>query len=738
MKNDVLDQNVRRILFVYPEPYFVSAGGIATYLHHAVRAHQEAGRDVHLLTWMTPNDAQFSQPLTNELLAPLDLDHVTLLRFDEGMIEEMNPVGIRGKNISDLLFEHVLRLEAEFRPDVIEGSDYGYPLHTYLQKRMCGAHLSKVPVVTFNHGLLQDIFPASANKPTDLALREMVYERQVLQWCDRVFAPSNEAAARLAQMRDSASDISIVREPFTASIWQVLESFDPSRFIYFGRVSFAKGVDIFAGMMTAIEGIWPVSEITFLGRQVSMPFRRSCPKDYLKARLHPSLHGVTCFLDAVDRAAIGDVISRYGFFANFSRSETFSYTTLEALSRGVVPLILTNSPMAELLPESARSRGTFREVPHRAETIEDVLAFWRDNYSELMRSVQAHARSLTEPARYARAYDALTPRPIEPTAPRFTGHDVSILMTTHNDADLLEQAVLSANKQTVGVREIIVLDDGTTKEEDIARLEALARKGSIRLIRVRNMGLVAGRNVLVENAVTELVIFLDSDDLLAPTFVEKTLRALNADPGKWAAAITRRKNFGLNEHEISCFLLHTPLHWLFNDLRMTALIKKSVLQEIRFDPGIRNGEADDWWWWLRFSINGHRAVHVPEGLFHYRTVAGSMSVPWSQGQGALTIELLKRAAREAAGRELNLVPILEAALELVYKRTWEADSLRAANVATTFNVYNNRVRIHRSLSRLMGERRVRNLIGLGRRAASAQPWLARPANYVLRSLHLSS
>jgi glycosyltransferase involved in cell wall biosynthesis len=311
-------------------------------------------------------------------------------------------------------------------------------------------------------------------------------------------------------------------------------------------------------------------------------------------------------------------------------------------------------------------------------------------------------------------------------------------MTTHNDADLLQQAVLSVNKQTVAVHEILVLDDGTTKEEDLACLDALARKGSIRLIRVRNMGLVAGRNVLVENAETELVIFLDSDDLLAPTFVEKTLRALNTDPDKWAAVITRRKNFGLNTHEIACFLLHTPLHWLFNDFRMTALVKRSVLQEIRFDPGIRNGEADDWWWWLRFSVNGYRAVHVPEALFHYRTVAGSMSVPWSQGQGALTIELLKRAAREAGRQQLNLVPILEAALELAYKRTWEANSLRAGSGArTTANAYNNRVRIRRGLSSLMGERRVRSIIGLGRRAASARPWLARPAHFVLRSLRLS-
>src|SRR4029453_18958110 len=123
-------------------------------------------------------------------------------------------------------------------------------------------------------------------------------------------------------------------------------------------------------------------------------------------------------------------VGLHDFFANFSRSETFSYTTLEALSRGVVPLVMHDSPMGEFFPSHLRQAGGFRDGPHRTEQIEEVLRFWVSNYVTALPALQARACELTLPNAYAAAYadlDRPTPHPGGFT-PCFSGADVSILM----------------------------------------------------------------------------------------------------------------------------------------------------------------------------------------------------------------------------------------------------------------------------------------------------------------------
>ena len=200
----------KRILFVSPESYFTSGAGIGTYLHSAVRAHLAAGRKVHVLTWLTSRDAMLGRRIPPAALVPLTPDDVTVLHITDAEIISVNRVGVWDKNISDLLFPHIARLEAEFKPDIIEGTDHRFPLHTYLQQRLCGAHASDVPVVTFNHGLLKDIYPASAIKPSDAAKREMVYEQQVVAWADHVFAPSQVARTNAIGVRGGAHGVHLV------------------------------------------------------------------------------------------------------------------------------------------------------------------------------------------------------------------------------------------------------------------------------------------------------------------------------------------------------------------------------------------------------------------------------------------------------------------------------------------------------------------------------------------------
>jgi glycosyltransferase involved in cell wall biosynthesis len=219
----------------------------------------------------------------------------------------------------------------------------------------------------------------------------------------------------------------------------------------------------------------------------------------------------------------------------------------------------------------------------------------------------------------------------------YAGDDITVLMATYNNPDIIKETVASLRSQSVQAGLIVVLDDGSNLPEALQTLDWLETLPNFKVVRsLSNEGLCACRVKLLEHANTPLSIFVDSDDLLAPDYFKKTLAALNESPEKPDAVLTWRRNFGSSNELVVMNLLGDHYHLLRNDFRMTALIHTEVLKRIGFDSSMRNGEADDWLFWLNFNRLGYKAVMVGEALFHYRFAEGSMSWPWSEGQATLT------------------------------------------------------------------------------------------------------
>src|SRR5215510_2257413 len=124
--------------------------------------------------------------------------------------------------------------------------------------------------------------------------------------------------------------------------------------------------------------------------------------------------------------------------------------------------------------------GRRERMPFRRSDMQDYLK------TRLHADLRPFARFIAYAAAYA-DIERLRPRTASVT-PRYSGDDVSILMCTHNDADLAEEGIASVRAQTTKVREIIVLDDGSSSPEMCGRLDRLAAESGIRLIRRRNMG----------------------------------------------------------------------------------------------------------------------------------------------------------------------------------------------------------------------------------------------------------
>jgi len=128
--------------------------------------------------------------------------------------------------------------------------------------------------------------------------------------------------------------------------------------------------------------------------------------------------------------------------------------------------------------------------------------------------------------------------------------DISVIIPTHNRAELLPRALDSVLEQTRPPDEIIVVDDGSDDGTD----ELVRRQyPSVRYLHQRNRGVSAARNRGIAAAGGEWIALLDSDDSWLPGKLAAQRQALTEQP----------------DHRIC----HTEEIWIRNGKRVNAMKK---------------------------------------------------------------------------------------------------------------------------------------------------------------------
>ena len=103
---------------------------------------------------------------------------------------------------------------------------------------------------------------------------------------------------------------------------------------------------------------------------------------------------------------------------------------------------------------------------------------------------------------------------------------ISIIVPVYNVELYLEKCIESIINQTYTNIEIILVDDGATDSSGNI-CDLYSKKDSrIKVIHKRNGGLSDARNVGIEKAVGQYLMFVDSDDYIDKTMCEKLYNAL--------------------------------------------------------------------------------------------------------------------------------------------------------------------------------------------------------------------
>jgi glycosyltransferase involved in cell wall biosynthesis len=113
------------------------------------------------------------------------------------------------------------------------------------------------------------------------------------------------------------------------------------------------------------------------------------------------------------------------------------------------------------------------------------------------------------------------------SAPDAADLAVDIVISNHNYAEFLGDAVESARGQTHPEVRVIVVDDGST---DGSRERLRDYEGEVEIVLKENGGQASALNAGMERASGDVVIFLDADDSLEPDAARQAAHAFAADP----------------------------------------------------------------------------------------------------------------------------------------------------------------------------------------------------------------
>jgi glycosyltransferase involved in cell wall biosynthesis len=109
---------------------------------------------------------------------------------------------------------------------------------------------------------------------------------------------------------------------------------------------------------------------------------------------------------------------------------------------------------------------------------------------------------------------------------------VTVVVPAYQRAAAIGPALRSVTTQTYRDLEVLVVDDGSTDATPDVVAAIAADDPRVRLIRFdENQGRSAARNAGIEAARGEFVTFLDSDDLYAPTRIERLVAAARRHSG---------------------------------------------------------------------------------------------------------------------------------------------------------------------------------------------------------------
>lgn len=203
---------------------------------------------------------------------------------------------------------------------------------------------------------------------------------------------------------------------------------------------------------------------------------------------------------------------------------------------------------------------------------------------------------------------------------------ISVIIPFYNDKKYIEQSVNCILNQTFPYYEILIIDDGSKDEESLKKLEEVSKIDKrIRVFHKSNEGLAATRDygATKSSKTCKYLMFIDSDDLLEPTFMECAYWTLETNKD---AAWAYSDSIGFESQ------IYTWNKWFdsekmkkVNELLAISMVRKSDFNRVN-GYGLREKAInEDWNFWLKLLGHDRYPIHMSfYGMWYRRKETGEL------------------------------------------------------------------------------------------------------------------
>ncbi|MCQ8847214.1 glycosyltransferase family 2 protein [Alteromonas stellipolaris] len=279
---------------------------------------------------------------------------------------------------------------------------------------------------------------------------------------------------------------------------------------------------------------------------------------------------------------------------------------------------------------------------------------------------------------------------------------VSVIITTHNRPDYLKESLAAVLKQTVLPSEIFVIDDGSSVSyEEVINLFPREKFEYIK-VPVAS-GANAARNLGISKSQSDIIAFLDDDDIWDEDYLEQHINAHdNAD------AVTCGYRF-----------LETPekIHINTTEVITTDVIKKgnkfcgmsgvtcktSLAKKLMFDEELKNSQ--DWDFFVRITLENAKFHNIAKDIYFYRRGHNSISTEVANMPLEKVFPRLKafKKHKELLGKQAYNDRVANQILSQIGKKKsklrWIALSVKEAGLTATTKVILGKDRIRKKLGK---------------------------------------
>ncbi len=199
---------------------------------------------------------------------------------------------------------------------------------------------------------------------------------------------------------------------------------------------------------------------------------------------------------------------------------------------------------------------------------------------------------------------------------------VSIITPYYNTNKYIDTTVNSVLNQSFPYFEWIIVDDGSTNQEDIEKLEKIKELDErIKVYHKKNEGPAAARDFGAEkiSESSQYLLFLDSDDLINETYIECAYWTLETNKeASWAYTDT----INFSGQNFTWTKWYNPNKELKENLLvMTAMIRKEAFFQVNGFEIREKNVYEDWCLWLKMIKLGMYPVRMNFYGFWYRKKA---------------------------------------------------------------------------------------------------------------------